>query len=511
MKNKKIIMLIGVIILLFFFSFGHKEAGLCEPCATSSDCGDGMECRNKYTGIDCLFSPKGCYNLAENVCASSSDEAISCGVNEEECDEWLYTCSISNDPSGKSIYLSKCGSYEGLQTVCDDGEVCIDNYAIYTIQQSYSTVKNELCYSADCSDPSGSDGQYVCIEGYVYQCIDGEWEGRYICGHTEESGECEYGDNIAKSLSSASDMCELKVDECSDYTDCNKYEDCIDGKCKNVCDILQYDSCNIIDGPMCGKEGNDNNYKYSCQNDFIITVYSSVRDEYTYLCWINGALTNPSYVDCSPSSCNPINGLCESGFVRCVEGKMGCCKDSSCITYDSSGDVYKCINNDMVLLDQCQSDEICKEQYMNASCEKSSIFYCIERSNWLDCTFSSIKIHEFCYSTLNECKSNLPKCGDGKCEPDKNENKDNCQQDCKSVPQQPTGPSPSKPYTTCTSDMDCKESEICNEDGICESRCLGFIQEWKDGKCQTNPIIMWIGIFLGVMLVLKMITGMNKK
>lgn len=115
-----------------------------------------------------------------------------------------------NIPQQDTLNYNHTNLLEDLRWGWYNDEICVDDNKIYAGE--------DINYvPTDCNSPDGAEGQFYCYEGSVYECDGGDWDVTYYCTGDDESGECEYGNYAVRSVSSASDMCEVQeVDECTD-------------------------------------------------------------------------------------------------------------------------------------------------------------------------------------------------------------------------------------------------------------------------------------------------------
>lgn len=459
----------------------------------------------------------------------------------------------------------------------DVGKYCIPGETVYLCSNDYYCIDTymglcdglSICPSpsahSTCPDPC--DGQST--KTYTYSCNTGTDKSLiqvFACGtlvpttfaETTGSGitiinflkcsdgpeSCEGNSNSYSTPQTPSAIVSELCNQCSTYADCNSNQDCVDGKCKNLCDILEYDHCILTSGrPMCGLNRDQTNpdadWSYSCQVGPIITAYNDADTDVSYMCFMNGDMSPPSYVDCSTSgkSCNTNTGLCEGGIINCVEGEMGCCTDPSCDAYNADGNVYRCQGNQMVLNDTCTQS--CTEySTTNAACTSNQIYYCTNttlatchswsgtgtppsscyatqsecESKWVYCLnndasgclkrLTSCSTNETLYTTLTGCSSHIGdnqsctctqwsdqsgQCGTRECTPNQ------CDVTSKSCG---TAANETSEASQCMALL-----QKCNPEGTCAT---------SDKNCKTNPMFILLGIGLAFMVIMKSMMGGKK-
>ena len=241
MKDKKIFWIIGVVVLIMFMNQNDKKTFSTSQC---HKCGDGFT----------------------NIC------------DEQEC------LSLGNCKWDGPIHRS-CSYANTNDIICCRN--LLGQYRTTTVSDcgSWGAISdNEKCLSTKCSNPIAIQNRYTCKSGYVYQCENGEWvSGGYICGHSDESGDCKYGNNIVKEFG-GKELCELKgvpdigcnnplADDNSlscnnqdifmcDNGNWNFYKSCLDYGTNYVCKTKTSDiigdlcGCNPnCDGKVCGNDG----------------------------------------------------------------------------------------------------------------------------------------------------------------------------------------------------------------------------------------------------------------
>jgi hypothetical protein len=163
--------------------------------------------------------------------------------------------------------------------------------------------------------------------------------------------------------------------------------------------ILDFDECDRFDTTYCIF---DDWSHYACQGG----GYACKGPDHGNLNWLGNRIwdieyycdigdSTPGYTKCE-DGCNYATGLCQEGYRQCSEDFMEC----------RYGNPYKCINNEWIRQDVCQSDESCiEETYSRAWC-KQDMKYCLSRLKD-KCTMASSGSNLDCYDTSFECQNNI--------------------------------------------------------------------------------------------------------
>lgn len=145
-------------------------------------------------------------------------------------------------------------------------------------------------------------------------------------------------------------------------------------------------------GPVCFPPPDDD---LLCRNAY--RTQGDELDNWDYLyCDVDDVIT-------CPQGCS--NGECTGGTPQiCTNGYERCCQDiDNCPVEDPDGDIYRCVNGQWKLIEEC-GENPCKEQsFTHAICEEK-IYYCV---NIFNCFWSTVK-QDNCYETLEECQKKIP-------------------------------------------------------------------------------------------------------
>jgi hypothetical protein len=413
MKKKKNNWIWIVVLVVVAMSFGaKKESTFVNECADNQDC------------INCVGQP--------GVCDGNTLKI------------WEYL--DNNEACGLRIWTSSCANG------CDDG------YCIISMQ---------------CTGPLANDGDYVCIEGNIYQCdtMDNTQHVR--------SGGWTVGAN----------SCGSEPGETGDCTHPYMPQSTID----NICD-----TSTIPDDP-CTNPTADDGWFY-CDTDYDEILYCDDGTWYPYEYCSSGDVCVDEVPSSSPNLCTSectCVGPCGSGYVlQCNPVNGDCClpdQSCTCVGPCGSGYVLQCnpVNGDCCLP---ESSNYCVDTdgSGNAYGEKGKV-YMLETPNTFSedyCIGGTQLMEYYCIgtsgigSTTYDCGSG-EQCSDGACVPA------DC--DCSVANSIQCNPDGSKTYkvcdgcnygnwmgptvgkcgTDCTSSSQCDDNVACTSDtctnGICEN------------------------------------------
>ncbi len=459
-KNNKGLIIIVIIVVILMGTSGKKE---------------GISVKN-----------------TKELCETELDLQYGCST---ECffgtDYRINVCEVWYVAAGKWSYYNSqdCDYHSSEQAIVD----CLVNDGVDLIEVTPP--------SFGCSGPSADEMEFACRDGGVDQCINGDWD---------------------------------KIDDCSDFsgftepcetsrarsTESRAQEDCTEVQAIDVW-------CLKKDCSTCVKQTN------SCTT----TTYFSTKYSTSASCATAGQTA------CGPGSCSDTDG---QNF-----------KTRGSVTYDTGGvlgpaTVYDvCLNDGVTLIEQvctgttnseitkdCRdfgSDWSCESIERKGACVKDIVvtytYECKGANSEIGYTASSGGglVDVGTCGSGKECGDSLFKnsdtllslqgarnlicqlkdcISDNSCAADTCIGKsctNNCEQiiagtkDCGTPP------------PSCTSDSDCSTGKECNSKGRCVSECLPLLQEWDkdEGQCGVTSVVILIGIFLAVMIALKMIPKKN--
>jgi cysteine-rich repeat protein len=316
------------------------------------DCDDGNTEAGDCCGPDCLFEPPGascdrlfCYE--EETCngagfcgggtARSCDDGVGCTL--DQCDEFADACYHTPDDwvcrdashcNGEEVCDPEAGCLPGEVVVCDDGDICTDDWcseASDSCQYTHDESNDPSCAVAVCGDglvqgeeecddgnALGGDccGSDCRFEGAGSPCDDGLYCGvQESCDGAGSCGDAlprDCDDGVACTLDSCSeyyDSCVHTPDDapCDDGLHCNGAETChatsgcLEGEpvdCDDA-DICTHDRCDEAQG--------------ACEHEFDETLDPTCLGPCP-----DG--DGDGFADCQAGSCDPAGlscGDCDDG------------------------------------------------------------------------------------------------------------------------------------------------------------------------------------------------------
>lgn len=412
-----------------------RDCSDTDPC-TADRCIVGTGCVNDHI-MGCEHCPSGLdaecvspYPCKLGTCDMSSDPLGRCVWTQDPCEdnnpcttgncnEWIGECRYEpvygacND-NNKCTLNDQCNSSTmqcvGTPTVCNDGDVCTDDYCDLADGACKTTFNSAPCVDDDpCSiNEFCLDGTCVFIE--TKDCEDGDACTDNFCDpitgfcrETINAAECEDGDPCT-----VGDYCELgncltgNPKNCSDNNECTA-DVCRagDGECLHTPTAgISCGAANkcIISG-TCNSAGTcDATYK-TCDDQKFCTNDSC--NPTSGLC-----IYTPNTLPCNDGNACTIsdvcfNGLC-SGTDRTCNDSIACTNDS-CNT--STGCVFTpadalCDDNNVCTIDTCVAGQGCTHVPVSNSLNLSC-------SDGLLCTLSDVCIDGTCKGVQKNCADQI--------------------------------------------------------------------------------------------------------